>query len=232
MRLFIDHIKESIDYALSDKIGLVIVSTLICIACFINRDSLSDPILKVINVFLLIVVGYGSYVSWYTLKGRDEHPRFRNNMKRLVWEGFKKSVIVFIYSGCLYLVLLLAKRSYADGKVIFAACFIILFVLIYLCLIAGLLNRYLHKGKFIEAFHLREIINLIKIFDTRSFIKVIVAVLISQAFSASIVIPFSQGITLLDIIYSIATFFLAPFLYVATKRLIALNVYDLLEKQD
>ena len=231
MRLFIGHIKESIEYALSDMWGLVIISTLVCIACLINEDSLSDPILKVINVFLLIVVGYGSYVSWYTLKGRDEHPRLRNNMKRLIWEGFKKSVIVFIYSAVLWVLIRLAKNSYADGNLIFMVGFVILFVLVYLCLIAGLLNRYLHKGKFIEAFHLPEIIELIKIFDTRSFIKVIVAVIISQAFAASIVIPFSQGLTLLDIIYSIATFFLSPFLYVATKRLVALNVYDLLEKQ-
>ena len=232
MRLFIDHIKESIDYTLSDKTGIIIVSSLVSIACFINKNSLSDPILKVINVFLLIVVGYGSYVSWYALKGRDEHPRFKNNMKRLVWEGFKKSVIVFIYSGFLYALIRLAKLSYADGNLIFTVCFVILFILLYLCLIAGLLNRYLHNGKFIGAFHLREIINLIKIFDTSSFIKVIIAVIISQAFAASVVIPFSKGLTLLDIIYSIATFFLAPFLYISSKRLIALNVYDLLEKQD
>ena len=232
MKLFIDHIKESIDYALSDKTGLVIISTLVSVACFINKDSFSDPILKVLNVVLLIVVGYGSYVSWYTLKGRDEHPHFKNNMKRLVWEGFKKSVIVFIYSAALWIVARLARQSYTDGNLILFVCFTILFVLIYLCLIAGLLNRYLHKGKFIEAFHLPEILNLIKIFDTRSFIKVLIAVMISQAFSASVIIPFSQGLTLVDIIYSVATFFLAPFLYVATKRLVALNVYDLLEKQE
>ena len=124
----------------------------------------------------------------------------------------------------------MAKQNYADGNLIFAVCFIILFVLIYLIFIVGLLNRYLHKGKFIEAFHLFEIIELIKLFDTKSFIKVIVAVMISQAFAASVVIPFTKGFSLIDIIYSIATFFLAPFLYVATKRLIALNVYDLLEK--
>ncbi|WP_407413660.1 DUF4013 domain-containing protein [Methanobrevibacter sp.] len=231
MKLFVGHIKESIDYALSDILGLVIISSLVSIACFINKNSLSDPILKVINIFLLIVVGYGSYVSWYALKGRDEHPRFKNNMRRLVWEGFKKSVIVFIYSGFLWLLARLAKQNYADGNLIFTVCFIILFVLLYLCLIAGLLNRYLHKRKFIEAFNLLEIIELIKIFDTQSFIKVIIAVMISQAFAASVVIPFSQGFSLIDIIYSIATFFLAPFLYIATKRFIALNVYDLLEKQ-
>ena len=230
MKLFVGHIKDSIDYALSDKLGLIIISSLVSIACFINKDSLSDPILKVTNVLLLIVVGYGSYVSGYALKGRDEHPSFRNNMERLIWEGFKKSIIVFIYSGFLYVLLSLAKQNYMNGNLIFAVCFTILFVLLYLCLIGGLLNRYLHKGKFMEAFHLREIINLIKIFDTKSFIKVIIAVMISQAFAASVVIPFSNGLSLIEIIYSIATFFLAPFLYVATKRLIALNVYDLLEK--
>ena len=231
MRLFVDHIKESIDYALSDKVGLVIISSLVSIACLINKHSLSDPILKVINILLLIVVGYGSYVSWYALKGRDEHPHFKNNMKRLVWEGFKKSVIVCVYSGFMYVLIRLAKQSYADGNLIFTACFIILFVLAYLCLIAGLLNRYLHKGKFIEAFNIPKIINLMKLFDPKSFIKVIVAIMISQTFAVSIVIEFNQGIAIFEIIYSIATFFLTPFLYVATKRFIALNVYDLLENK-
>ena len=98
------------------------------------------------------------------------------------------------------MLLSLAKQNYMNGNLIFAVCFTILFVLLYLCLIGGLLNRYLHKGKFMEAFHLREIINLIKIFDTKSFIKVIIAVMISQAFAASVVIPFSNGLSLIEII--------------------------------
>lgn len=53
MKLFVGHIKDSIDYALSDKLGLIIISSLVSIACFINKDSLSDPILKVTNVCCL-----------------------------------------------------------------------------------------------------------------------------------------------------------------------------------
>ena len=231
MKLFATHIKDSIDYALSDKLGMLIVSSLVTLASLVNKDAFTHPFFKLFNICLLIVVGYGSYVSWYTLKGRDEHPHFKNNLKRLIWEGFKKSVIIFIYSGFLWLVARQAKHNFINGNLIIAVCWSILFVLIYLCLISGLLNRYLHNGKFLEAFHLVEIINLIKLFDNKSFIKVIIAVIISQTFAALVVVKFNETFGLFELIYSIATFFLSPFLYIATKRLIALNVYELLENQ-
>ena len=58
MKLFLGHVKESINYALSDKTGLLIVSSLVSIACFINKNSLSDPILKVVNIFLRYVKNF------------------------------------------------------------------------------------------------------------------------------------------------------------------------------
>lgn len=77
-----------------------------------------------------------------------------------------------------------------------------------------------------------EIINLMMQFDIKSFIKVVIAVITTQTFAALIIIDFSEGFTTTELIYSIATFFLAPFLYIAAKRLVALNMYDLLEKHD
>ena len=172
-------------------------------------------------------MGYGSYVSWYTLKGSDDHPKI-NNLKKLVWEGFKKSVITFIYSIGLTFFFHQAKVN-LNSNIILALISIILFVLIYLCLIAGLLNRYLHKGKFIEAFNLFEIIDLISIFDIKSFIRVVAAVIISQAFAVSVVIGFSDGFSMAELLFSISTFFLSPFLYITTKRLVGLNVRELLK---
>ena len=229
MKSFVNHIKDAIDYALSDKVAILIISILMTMVSFVNKNDVIYPLWKLLNINLIIIVGYGSYVSWYTLKGSDKHPHFKNNLRRLVWEGFKKSLIIFIYSGGLWLLFSQAKQNYINENLIIAACWIILFALLYLCFIGGLLNRYLHKGKFMEAFHIFEIIKLLSLFDTKSLIKVVIAVIISQIFAASALIGFYEGLNLIEIIYSIACLFLTPFLYIATKRLIALNVYDLLE---
>ena len=179
------------------------------------------------TVTLLIVMGYGSYVSWYTLKGSDKHPKI-NNLKKLIWEGFKKSAITFIYSIGLTFFFHQMKVN-LNSNIIIALISAILFVLIYLCLIAGLLNRYLHRGKFIEAFNLVEIINLLRLFDIKSFIRVIVAVIISQVFAISVVIEFGPGFSMTEMLMSLSTFFLAPFFYIAAKRLVGLNVRELLK---
>ena len=67
---------------------------------------------------------------------------------------------------------------------------VIMFVLTYLCLIGSLFNRYLHYGKITKAFNLVEIYKLIRIFDTKSFLKVLIAVIISQAFALTVIIGF------------------------------------------
>jgi hypothetical protein len=45
-----------------------------------------------------------------------------------------------------------------------------------------------------------------------------------------IVIAFGRGFFLVEMTFSISTFFLAPFLFLATKSLVGLNMYLLLEK--
>ena len=89
----------------------------------------------------------------------------------------------------------------------------------------------MNERKFRKAFPLVEIINLMMQFGVKTFIKVVIAVIITQTFAVLIIIDFGEGFTPTKLIYSIATFFLAYFFYIATKRLIALNMYDLLEKK-
>ena len=115
-----------------------------------------------------------------------------------------------------------------NGNIILSVIGIILFVLTYLCFIAGSLNRYLHKGKFTEAFNLREIWNLACLFDIKSFIRVVSAVIISQIFAITVIVGFSDGFDLIELVKSLSTFFLAPFFYIAAKRFVGLNVRELL----
>ena len=97
MRLFLANIVDAVKYALSDPKGIIVISALIGITSFITKNASLNSFSRIFMVTLLVVMGYGSYVSWYTLKGSDKHPRI-NNLKKLTWEGFKKSVITFIYS--------------------------------------------------------------------------------------------------------------------------------------
>lgn len=230
MKLFLDNIVDALKYALSDKKGIIVISALLGITSIVNKDGFLNSFLRLFTLTLLIVMGYGSYVLWYTLKGSDKHPKI-NNLKKLTWEGFKKSVITFIYSIGLTFFFHQVKVN-LNGNIIIALIFIILFVLTYLCLITGLLNRYLHKGQFLKAFNLLEIINLMSLFDIRSFIRVITAVIISQAFAISVVIGFTNGFSLIELLMSLSTFFLSPFLYIATKRFVGLNVRELLKNTD
>ena len=227
MKLFFNYVLDSIRYAISDKKSIFINGILHTFTSVIFKFSFITPFLKLFVVTYLILIGYGSYVSWYTLKGSDNHPKFRNILK-LTKEGFKKSVVTFIYTGFLIVFFLQAKNYYINGNILVALLFIFLFCCIYLFLIGGLLNRYLHKGKFLEAFNLLEICRLIYLFDIKSFIKVIIAVVISQIFAIIIVMGYNQGFSLFAFIYSIVAFFLAPFFYIGNKRLVGLNVCQLL----
>ena len=100
--------------------------------------------------------------------------------------------------------------------------------MIYLTLIGGLFNRYLNGGVFLKAFDVPEIVRLLRSFDNRTFIRVIVAVIISQLFVVAVFVNFEQGFSLLELLLTISTFFLSPFLYIATKRLTGLQVRNLL----
>lgn len=82
MKLFLGNVVDAVKYSLSDKKGIIIISALLTITSLISKNGSINPILKLVTVTLLIVMGYGSYVSWYTLKGSDEHPKI-NNLKKI-----------------------------------------------------------------------------------------------------------------------------------------------------
>ena len=146
----------------------------------------------------------------------------------MAWEGFKKSTITIFYSIFLALAAINANSFYSSGNYLPAILLTILFAMIYLTLIGGLFNRYLNGGVFLKAFDVPEIVRLLRSFDNRTFIRVIVAVIISQLFVVAVFVNFEQGFSLLELLLTISTFFLSPFLYIATKRLTGLQVRNLL----
>ncbi|WP_407392334.1 hypothetical protein [Methanobrevibacter sp.] len=146
----------------------------------------------------------------------------------MIWEGFKKTCIIIVYSIFLTYVGHYAKEFFLSGNYLLGIILTVFFLLIYLMLIGGLFNRYLNKGKFFKAFDFVEIIKLLLSFDTRNFIRVLIAVVISQTFTVSVFIKIFPKILELELLVTIAFFFLAPFLYMANKRLVGLQVRNLL----
>ena len=228
MKLFYSQVKDSVRYALSDRNSIIFIGILAVIISIVSKIPDPHMPLRVLRVLIFFIVGYGSFISYYTLKGEDKHPSLRH-YKRIFWEGFKKSLIIAIYSIGLMFFKYHAENYFAVGNIILAAACVILFVLNYILMIGGLFNRYLNWGTVIKAFDIPEIIRLMRVFDLASFIKVLIAVIIAKVFVILIVISFGEGMFPIEMIFSLSTFFLAPFLFLATKRLVGLNVYVLLE---
>lgn len=87
MKGYFDDIGDAVRYALGDKYAILIIGVIVGVASFVNKSAIfPSPIMRVLNVFLLIEVVYGSSISWYTLKGSDELPKIAN-IKKLAWEG-------------------------------------------------------------------------------------------------------------------------------------------------
>lgn len=225
MRQFYEDIKNAIRYALSDRYAIIVIGGIFLLASLINKYA--DNFLRLSNLILLYVVGYASFISWYTINGRDKHPNLKN-VKRMAWEGFKKSTITMVYSFFLAIAAINANSFYSSGRYLPAIALTVLFLMIYLTLIGGLFNRYLNGGVFLKAFDVPEIVRLLKSFDDKTFIRVIVAVIISQTFIVSVFVNFDQGFSLVELLFTISTFFLSPFLYIVTKRLTGLQVRNLL----
>lgn len=167
------------------------------------------------NILMLVAIGYGSMVSMYTISSSDTLPEIRN-IKRIVWEGIKKSLIIAFYTIFLSYLFHHAKIHYLNGKgPLFVIC-AILFALVWLILIGGLLNRYFHNGAFFKAFNLVEIFRLFTSYDKVTFVQIIIFVIISQLFVVTVFVNFHKGFSLVELAYSVLTFFLAPFLFIAT----------------
>ena len=231
MNLFYTQLKDAVNYALSDRNAIIAVGLLAAVASVVAKDSNLSAVWKIFRFTIFFIVGYGSFISWYTLKGEDRHPDLRN-YKRIFWEGLKKSAIISVYSVGLTFFKHHAGNFFAAGNYLPAAAFAVLFVLNYLLMIGGLFNRYLNHGKFLKAFDLPEIWRLLKIFDAVSFIRVLIAVIIAQGIIVLTIIGFGKGFNIGELIFLFAAVFLVPFLFFTTKRLVGLSVYHLLEKAD
>ena len=120
-----------------------------------------------------------------------------------------------------------AKIFFENQNYLMSALCFVIFIIIYLILIGGLINRYLNNGRVLKAFNIVEIMVLLKRFDLKLFLQLLIAAVIAQLFAILSIIDLHQGLTLAELLASVPVFVRAPFLYFATKRLVGLQVRKL-----
>lgn len=228
MKSFYKNTKNSLKYGLKDKKVILILGLMYFLSSFVNKFDVHPNILKLVNLFLLFIIGYGSYITWTTVNNIDELPDIKK-YREIIWEGFKKSLILLIYT-LIITYLIHCFLYYHIINPVLSAISLILALLTYLILIVGLINRTINYGNILKSFDLKEIVELMIKFDKKILIKVIIAALMGQIISIISYIDIHPGFTLTEAFITVLSLILTPILYITTKRLIGIHIGQLLEK--
>ena len=229
--LFTDEVVDAFRFIFSDYRVYLQIGTVLFLISIIRKLAyavIDNPyifwsLVIFSELLLYLQVGYGSYISLYTLKGRDYLPKIRN-IKKIFFEGIKKSYVIYIY------VLIIISFSMISGSYFNGASDILVFVvhvLIYCVMILGLINRYLHHGNFIRAFNAGDMRTIFENIKLKNFALVVVCVFFSQFAVANSAITYSGGLSLFNVVSLVASFFIAPAVVIFSKRLTALHIRKL-----
>lgn len=237
MRKVFESIIEALKYPFRDWKNIIVIGFLLLIASLGRKLPFpEDPQQTVVFIGALLILflqtGYGSKIVYSGLKGENIPPKLRP-IPKLIWEGFKKIIIIIIYVHIMVIFISVGKTQLSANNIPIA---IILFVLgggTYLLMVGGLLNRYFHHGKFIKAFYLKEIIAIIKKIGFWDMISIVICAMISQTLTISTFINLVKDMfTSIELVLCIIAFFLAPIALMSTKRLISLNLRRILSSDE
>lgn len=232
MKTFIQNFRNAIRYSISDWKIIIIIGSLMFLISFLNKISVTDPIISKIifvisNLLLFLEVGFGSKIVATSIQGEAKPPKL-NKIHKLIWEGLKKTIIIGIYIYILKHIIIQAQ-FYASKISPICVIFYLLFLIVYILLILGLINRYNYNGSFIKAFDFKEIFKLFRKIKIKNLVFVMICAGLSQITAIQCFIDLNMGFSIIEAAHTIITFFLAPWILLTTKRFIALNVGDLLK---
>lgn len=108
---------NAIRYALSDWKAIVVIGGFLFLSSVSNKYVPDFSILKISNLLMIFVVGYGSYISFSTIKGKDKPPEI-GRVRKILWEGFKKSIVISIYSVFLTFFYHHARLAFDGGDIL------------------------------------------------------------------------------------------------------------------
>ena len=219
--------KDTAKYALSDWKILIKLGLLMALVSVVNKMNIEYSILNLSDIFTIFIMGYGIYISYYTLEGSQELPKIKNP-KKMFWEGFKKFLIITFYTIFLTYLSFYTKYYFNNKQYLLCIICVIIFNLIWFLLTGALLNKFINKNNFFKAFDIIEIIRLLRSFDMKNFIILMVVVLVTQFTIINVFIDYHPDFTLLEFGYVIVTFILSPFVYILNKRLVGIQLRRLL----
>ena len=233
--IFYDEIIDAFKFVFSDykayfQIGIVLlVISLIRKLLFYEYydDIYMSAILLIFSELMLYIqVGYCSYISLYTLKGRNYLPHLHIN-KKIIFEGLKKSFAIYVYT-LIILFIKEFKRMNFNNNSIAGICMYITILLVYCMMVLGLMNRFLNHGSFFQAFNVKGMYTIFKNIKIKNFVLVLICVFFAQISVAHCILIFKSDLSFLSISVIFASF-ISPSVLIFTKRLTALHIRELFD---
>ena len=177
-------------------------------------------------------MGYGFRIIYRGLIGENKPPKF-NEILKLIWNGAKNYCVYILYAIIMSFLFKYTQSLFTTNNYPLAIIAFILFIFVYILLIGSLLNMCENRGRFMKAFKYNEIYDLLKDIGAIDTFTILISLVIAQTFAISCFVDIHPNtLTLLEVIYSILTFFLAPIALISTKRLISLNLRRVYAKKD
>lgn len=222
------HLKDALKYPFLDMEIVISIGSIILVISILNKLSFGEfaniIMLLISHILLFLEMGYGSDIANKGLLGEDKPPKIDNPLG-LTLEGLEKYLIVAIFAAVMTIIFKYGTDCYHANNMPLTIICGALIIFIYVTLIGGLLNRYENGGKFIKAFHFKEIYRLLKEIGPVDILTIIICAIIAQSFAIQCFIDIHPNtFSLLEIGLTILTFFLAPIALISTKRFISLNL--------
>ena len=224
-----DNLIDALRYPFLDLKIVLIIGIILFAISILNKLSFSDCVersivLGISSLLLLLEMGYGFRIIYKGLIGENKPPKF-NEILKLIWNGFKNYCVYILYAIIMSFLYKHAESSFFANNYPLAIICFILFIFVYVLLIGSLLNMCENRGRFVKAFKYNEIYDLLKDIGAIDTFTILISLLIAQTFAISCFVDIHPNtLSLLEVIYSILTFFLAPITLISTKRLISLNL--------
>lgn len=232
-----NNLMDAIKYPFLDLKIIFIIGAILFAISILNKLNFSDCVEKSIllaisSLLLLLEMGYGFRIIYRGLIGENEPPKF-DKILNLIWNGFKNYFVYIIYAIIMSFLFKHAQSLFFENNYLLTMIVFILFIFVYILLIGSLLNMCENRGRFMKAFKYNEIYDLLKDIGAIDTFTILISLVIAQTFAISCFVDIHPNtLTLLEVIYSILTFFLAPIALISTKRLISLNLRRVYAKKD
>ena len=228
---------DTLEYPFLDLKIILIIGVILFSISILNKlnfnDCVEKSIILIISSFLLLLeMGYGFRIIYRGLIGENKPPKF-DKILNLIWNGFKNYCVYILYAIIMSFLFKHAQSLFSANNYPLAIIVFILFIFVYMLLIGSLLNMCENRGRFVKAFKYNEVYDLLKDIGAIDTFTILISLVIAQTFAISCFVDIHPNtLTLLEVIYSILTFFLAPIALISTKRLISLNLRRVYAKKD